>query len=118
MPTQPRLSVEWNALEEGGEGGRAAWNTCPVVGEVTIKNTVEAFKVQSTDPLISLILPHSASVGKVLTFLLPQSEDKALFLRKEGEKMWARVTSGEWLAKPDCLLRCGHCPVTRGHTLP
>ena len=50
---QPRLSVEWNAFEDSSSQGKEAslsWNRIPVNGTVTIKNTVEAFKV----PLVFL----------------------------------------------------------------
>ena len=50
---QPRLSVEWDAFEDSSSQGKEAslsWNRIPVNGTVTIKNTVEAFKV----PLVFL----------------------------------------------------------------
>ena len=75
---QPRLSVEWDAFEDSSSQGKEAslsWNRIPVNGTVTIKNTVEAFKV----PLVFLFGCSSFAVVLVLLlFLLLQLMSSSL----------------------------------------
>jgi len=53
------------------------WNHFSLSGAVTVKNTIEAFK----------------------------SEDKAAFIKKEGEKIWNIIADGSWLDNPGELTK-------------
>ena len=125
---QPRLSVEWDAFEDSSSQGKEAslsWNRIPVKGSVTIKNTVEAFKV----PLVFLFGCSSfAGVLVLLLFLLlllllllsssllltfprddpynaSQAADKAAFIQQEGSRLWEDILQDRWRENPDRLVR-------------
>ena len=125
---QPRLSVEWDAFEDSSSQGKEAslsWNRIPVNGTVTIKNTVEAFKV----PLVFLFGCSSfAGVLVLLLFLLlllllllsssllltfprddpynaSQAADKAAFIQQEGSRLWEDILQDRWRENPDRLVR-------------
>ena len=125
---QPRLSVEWDAFEDSSSQGKEAslsWNRIPVNGTVTIKNTVEAFKV----PLGFLFGCSSfAGVLVLLLFLLlllllllsssllltfprddpynaSQAADKAAFIQQEGSRLWEDILQDRWRENPDRLVR-------------
>jgi len=53
------------------------WNHFSLSGAVTVKNTIEAFK----------------------------SEDKAAFIKKEGEKIWNIIADGSWVDNPGELTK-------------
>jgi len=53
------------------------WNHFSVRGSVTVKNTIESFK----------------------------SEDKAAFIKKEGEQIWKLIADGSWLDNPEGLTK-------------
>ena len=126
---QPRLSVEWDAFEDSSSQGKEAslsWNRIPVNGTVTIKNTVEAFKV----PLVFLFGCSSfAGVLVLLLFLLLllllllmsssllltfprddhynacQAADKASFIQQEGSRLWEDILQDRWRENPERLVR-------------
>ena len=122
---QPRLSVEWNAFEDSSSQGKEAslsWNRIPVNGTVTIKNTVEAFKV----PLVFLFGCSSFAGVLVLLLLLllllmsssllltfprddpynaSQAADKAAFIQQEGSRLWEDILQDRWRENPDRLVR-------------
>ena len=126
---QPRLSVEWDAFEDSSSQGKEAslsWNRIPVNGTVTIKNTVEAFKV----PLVFLFGCSSFAVVLVLLLFLlllfllllmsssllltfpcddpynaSQAADKAAFIQQEGSRLWEDILQDRWRENPDRLVR-------------
>jgi len=70
-----RLSLEWNAFEESSD--RKSWNNFSVEGSVAIKNTIESFK----------------------------EVDKGAFIKSQGESIWETISSGDWLVRPNDLVR-------------
>ena len=117
---QPRLSVEWDAFEDSSSQGKEAslsWNRIPVNGTVTIKNTVEAFKVplvflfgcSSFAGVLVLLLLMSSSL--LLTFPrddpynASQAADKAAFIQQEGSRLWEDILQDRWRENPDRLVR-------------
>ena len=122
---QPRLSVEWDAFEDSSSQGKEAslsWNRIPVNGTVTIKNTVEAFKVPlvflfgcssfaGVLVLLLLLLLLSMSSSLLLTFPrddpynASQAADKAAFIQQEGSRLWEDILQDRWRENPDRLVR-------------
>ena len=117
---QPRLSVEWDAFEDSSSQGKEAslsWNRIPVNGTVTIKNTVEAFKVplvflfgcSSFAGVLVLLLLMSSSLLLTFprddTYNASQAADKAAFIQQEGSRLWEDILQDRWRENPDRLVR-------------